>query len=310
MWSALERMRGTSFWENGEKGKGALARLRRLASVLPFLGVIMGSPDDMSFAGELIPPSGNFGIQWGGLPPTAQQISRFDLVILDGYRPPPRAGKTLTFGYFSVGEVRKGSPEETFARAHGLIIGENKDWHSYIVDPRRKVWQDYILARVFPAYRKRGFTGLFLDTIDSPLIMEGRNPARYAGMRLALIRLLREAHRRYPGTPIIVNRALRLLPAIAKSIQGELFEDFCREYYFRRMVYAFVPRAVVRRDNAFVRIARVINPSLTVMTLDYGSPRDTGPMLHCFSEARKRGYHPYFTPLHIRKLRTFNLHNP
>lgn len=310
MWSTSDRMRGGIVRKDGEENLGAGTRLLRLAGLCLSLGLIAGPPVDRSLAGELIPPSGNFGIQWGGTPPTARQISRFDLVILDGYRPPPRVEKTLTFGYFSVGEVRRGSPEEAFARAHGLIVGNNKDWHTYIVDPRRKVWQNYILDRVFPAYRKRGFSGLFLDTLDSPLNLEGQSPVRYPGMRLALLYLLREAHRRYPGTPIILNRALRLLPAVAQSIQGELFEDFCREYYFRRKAYAFVPQAVVKRDNAFVRIARVLNPNLTVMTLDYGSPRDTGPMAHCFFEARRRGYHPYFTPLHIRKLRTSNLPHP
>ena len=132
----------------------------------------------------------------------------------------------------------------------------------------------------------------------------------YAGMRKALVHMLREAHRRYPEIPMILNRALWILPVVASSVQGELFEDFCREYYFRKKAYAFVPAWVMKRDNAFVRVAKVINPSLTVLTVDYGRPEEIGPMRHCFSESRKRGYHPYFTTLHVSQLRTFNLRYP
>lgn len=295
--------------------RGGRRRLRPwVGTLIPaFFGLVAallpGLPPDVT-AGDLLPPGGNYGIQWGGTPPTARQISAFDLVILDGYRAPPRVAHTLTFGYFSVGEVRKGSPEEAFARRHGLILGTNRDWNTLIVDPRKKVWRDYILGRVFPAYRSRGFSGVFFDTVDSPLILEKRHPRRYPGMRRALVGLIFAAHRRYPGIPVILNRSLWILPTVAGAVSGELFEDFCREYSFRKKAYVFVTAAVMRRDNAFVRIARVVNPHLTVMTLDYGTPRDRAPMRHCFAEARQRGYHPYFTPLHIRKLRTFNLRDP
>lgn len=277
-----------------------------ILAIFSLLTMSLYSPS-LSVAGELIPPSGNFGIQLLGSPPSAQEVSRFDLVILNGHNPPPIVKKTLVFGYFSVGEVKRGTPEEAFAIAHGLIIGRNPDWKSAIVDPRKKVWQKHILNDVFPSFRKRGFSGIFLDTIDSPLILEKENPTKYAGMRRVLVRLIQEAHRRYPDFPIILNRALWILPTVANSVQGELFEDFCREYYFRKKSYDFVPTWVMKRDNAFVRIAKVINPNLTVLTVDYGKPTDIGPMLHCFSESRRRGYHPYFTTLHVNKLRTFNL---
>lgn len=257
---------------------------------------------------ELLPPGGNFGIQLLGPPPTPRDVSKFNLVILNGHRNPPVVENTLIFGYFSVGEVKIGTPEAVFAKNHGLIIGENHDWKSAIVDPRKAIWQNYILNFVFPSFRKRGFSGIFLDTIDSPLILEKQDPVRYRGMRRVLIDLIRKAHQRYPDTPIILNRALWILPAVAISVQGVLFEDFCREYYFRKKKYDFVPAWVMRRDNAFVRISKVINPELTVLTVDYGTPTDVGPMRHCFYEARKRGYHPYFTTLHVNKLRTFNLH--
>lgn len=260
------------------------------------------------FGQELLPPAGNFGIQLLGAPPSSKDVSQFGLVILNGHRDPPITKDTLIFGYFSVGEVKPGTPEEAFARKHKLIIGQNRDWKSLIVDPRKKIWQRYILEYVFPSFKKRGFSGIFLDTIDSPLILEKQDPVRYKGMRMVLVNLIKTAHQRYPETPIILNRALWILPTVARSIQGVLFEDFCREYYFRKKKYDFVPTWVVRRDNAFVRIAKVINPQLTVLTVDYGNPTDLAPMRHCFYESRKRGYHPYFTTLHVNQLRTFNLH--
>lgn len=258
---------------------------------------------------KLLPPEGNYGIQLKGTLPGPEQLSRFDLIIIDGHQNPPSLPKTLVFGYFSLGEVATSHRylAGKLAQRNHIIIARDKDWGSEVVDPRSPVWQRFFLKTVIPDYRRRGFSGIYLDTIDSPLIVENLHPQKFPGIREALIRMLTEAHLRYPNFPIIVNRSLWILPAVARSIQGVVFEDFCREYYFRKKKYDFVPEKVVRRDNAFVRIARVLNPDLTVMTLDYGTPNDIGSMRHCFSEARRRGYHPYFTTLHIRVLNTYNL---
>lgn len=271
--------------------------------------VLMVRPSGFSSDFKLLPPGGNYGIQLKGTLPGREILSRFNLIIIAGHQVPPRLSKTLVFGYFSMGEVAPGHRylSSIVAQRNHIVIARDKDWGSEIVDPRSPIWQRFFLDTVIPDYRRRGFSGIYLDTIDSPLIVEKMHPQRFPGIRDALIRMLTEAHRRYPDFPIIVNRALWLLPAVAKSIQGVVFEDFCREYYFRKKGYDFVPEKVIRRDNAFVRIARVLNANLTVMTLDYGTANDIGPMRHCFAEARRRGYHPYFTTLHIRTLNTFNL---
>ena len=278
-----------------------------LAGLLSVVLLLGGAIPSVAFSGEILKPDENYGIKLWTPMPSPKELSQFSLVILPYEENPPRLKHTLLFGYFSVGEVVGDGEEATFAKRRKLVVGTNPDWKTGIVDVRNPLWQKFILYKAIPEYQRKGFSGIFLDTIDSPIILEKDHPKKYKGMKKALIALLRKIHKRYPHYPVIVNRALEILPEIAPDVSGELYEDFCREYSFREKRYVYVKKWVRQRDNQFAVRALKINPHLVVMTLDYGSLSNLKAVRRCFKKSRSRGYHPYFSTHHTNNLNTLNL---
>jgi len=282
-------------------------RARLPAGLLAVLLFFWGSLPSFAFSGEILKPGENYGIKLWTPMPSAKELSQFSLVILPYEENPPRLKHTLLFGYFSVGEVVGDGEEATFANKRKLIVGTNPDWKTQIVDVRNPLWQKFILYKAIPEYQRKGFSGIFLDTIDSPIILEKHHPKKYKGMKKALIALVRKIHKRYPHYPVIVNRALEILPDIAPDVSGELYEDFCRQYSLREKRYVYVKKWVRQRDNQFVVRALKVNPRLVVMTLDSGSLSNLKAARTCFQKSRSRGYHPYFTSHHANTLSILNL---
>ncbi|MHB1564543.1 MAG: endo alpha-1,4 polygalactosaminidase [Leptospirillum sp.] len=277
------------------------------AGLLTVVLFFWGAIPSFAFSGEILKPGQNYGIKLWTPMPSPKELSQFSLVILPYEEKPPRLKHTLLFGYFSVGEVVGNGEEATFAKKRKLVVGTNPDWKTGIVDVRNPLWQKFILYKAIPEYRRKGFSGIFLDTIDSPIILEKQHPKKYKGMKKALITLLRKIHKRYPDYPVIVNRALEILPEIAPDVSGELYEDFCRQYSFREKRYVYVKKWVRQRDNQFAVRALKINPHLVVLTLDYGSLSNLKAVRTCFKKSRSRGYHPYFSTHHTNNLNTLNL---
>ena len=70
------------------------------------------------------------------------------------------------FAYLSLGEISRSRSW------HGEIdprwvLGSNKGWDSDILDQESEGWRRYVLERKATPFRRRGFAGLFLDTLDS-----------------------------------------------------------------------------------------------------------------------------------------------
>ncbi len=290
---------------SGRRGRFVRGMLfSELLAVVLFWGWIVPA---FAFSGEILKPGENYGIKLWTPMPSPKELSQFSLVILPYEENPPRLKHTLLFGYFSVGEVVGDGEEATFAKRRKLVVATNPDWKTGIVDVRNPLWQKFLLYKAIPEYQRKGFSGIFLDTIDSPIILEKHHPKRYKGMKTALIALIRKIHKRYPHYPVIVNRALEILPEIAPDVSGELYEDFCRQYSFREKRYVYVKKWVRQRDNQFAVRALKINPHLVVMTLDYGSLSNLKAVRTCFKKSRSRGYHPYFSTRHTNNLNTLNL---
>jgi len=294
-------------WMKDFENQGRFSRTRLLAGWFAFVLCFSAAIPSFAFSGEILKPGQNYAIKLWTPMPSPKELSQSSLVILPYEENPPRLKHTLLFGYFSVGEVVGNGEEATFAKKRNLVVGTNPDWKTGIVDVRNPLWQKFILYKAIPEYQKKGFSGIFLDTIDSPIILEKQHPKKYKGMKKALIALLRKIHKRYPHYPVIVNRALGILPQIAPDVSGELYEDFCRQYSFREKRYVYVKKWVRQRDNQFAVRALKINPHLVVMTLDYGSLSNLKAARTCFKKSRIRGYHPYFSTHHTNNLNTLNL---
>ena len=271
------------------QGPGRLAGFLLLALLLASCRM---PPSPSSSA--ISPSPGPSFVVYYGERPRPEALARFDWAIVPDDAPIPPKGKTLYFAYLSVGEIDTGSP---IARAlaalpggvESVSLGKNAFWHSTVADPRKEALRQVLLARVVRDVT-RGFGGLFLDTLDSPLAYREAHPHRGRGIRRALVSLVALIHASYPGLRIVANRGFGILPEIAPDLAGLLYEDFCSRYDETTRRYVTVPDAERERLLSEIRRARRRNPSLVLLALDYDDPAHPLFRSRCRSLARSLGF--------------------
>ena len=74
-----------------------------------------------------------------------------------------KTGGVETFAYLSIGELHGEQITNEFQQ---YIVSHNQDWNSAIMDMSAAFWSEYLQTKA-SEYRAKGFTGLFLDTLDS-----------------------------------------------------------------------------------------------------------------------------------------------
>ena len=221
----------------------------------------------------------------------------FDLLVLDSEHHPKlaplKAAQIPLLGYISVGEVR--DPETKRFLSSSSILGKNPHWDSYIVDVRDPKWADYIVNKAVPAALARGFDGVMLDTMDSPLHLESTNPRTYQGMSESLIHIVQRIRKKHPNIKIMVNRAFEILPEIAPQIDMLLAESTLSHYDFESNEASEQPDAVYMQYVEKIHHARRLIPNLSVYTLDYWDMNDSTGVSHIYETQRKHGFVPYVT---------------
>lgn len=239
------------------------------------------------------------------LPVTA--FEPYDLLILDSaYHPPLRPlvdrGKTL-LGYISLGEVETHRPWFAEVEAEGILGQENPNWPgSYFVDVRDPRWVERVVAEIVPDILRKGFHGLFLDTLDNPVYLEEQDPARWAGMTEAAAVLVRALRHHYPTIPIMMNRAYALLPHVGGQIDMVMGESVAADYDFEAKTYGRVPADERDYQVELLQEAQKRFPHLRVMTLDYWSPDDPDGIAALYALQRANGFNPSVSVVELDRL--------
>lgn len=235
------------------------------------------------------------------------EFDPFDLLVLDSdYHPPLRAlsdrGKTL-FGYVSIGEVGRGRSYYDAVREQGLTLGENPNWEgSLFVDVRSGAWTKRVIEEIIPRLLRKGFDGVFLDTVDNAAYLEDRFPERYAGMTGAMSRLILTIREHYPSVPIIMNRGLDVLPRVEHAVEYVLAESLYTDFDFDRQTYSRVDPDMYRRQVAALKAAEERQEDLTILSLDYWDPDDAATIDEIYRVERRSGFHPYVATLALDRI--------
>ncbi len=271
--------------------------------LLSFIFFIAGMLSDPGIA--ISKPAEKFAVYYSDAAPAAQ-FKPFDVIVLDENYPSIAAlseqGKTL-LGYISMGEVTEQSPYFSSLRNKGLLIRENPNWKgSHYVDIRSAYWQGAVIEDLVPKILSKGFNGIFIDTLDSPLDAERENPKTYSGMSDAAVKLLKAIRMHYPSMKIMVNRAYPILPRIAPIIDMELGESVFTDYDFTKKTYAKVDPDLYRQQIKWLQDAKKINPSLSVYTLDYADPLDSAFIREIYNVQRANGFTPYVATINLEEI--------
>jgi polysaccharide biosynthesis protein PelA len=232
-------------------------------------------------------------------------LSGYDLLVFDPGAHPPleplRNAKRQLLAYISVGEVA--SSREYFTETAPYRLTENPDWPgSYGLDVRDRRWQSIVPERIAPAALSTGFTGFFLDTADTAIELERREPDRYAGMKAATIDLIRRLRKTFPRAPIMLNRGYELLPEAGSLLTYVLGESVYHTWDFAAKRYVPVAPAAYAEQVRTLRAAAEQFPGLQVLTLDYCDPRDTRKVQQIYRVQRANGFVPYVSAIELNRI--------
>ncbi len=223
-------------------------------------------------------------------------LSRFDLAVVEpdtGFEPIQAQGsKTRWVAYVSVGEVNTSRPYYD-ALPQSWIVGHNVDWQSEIIDQTAVGWPEFFVDYVIAPLWQRGYTGFFLDTLDSYQLVVTGDIQRLDSQN-GLIEVIKAIHNRYPDAALILNRGFELLPAIHQIVDAVAFESLFKGWSESLGEYTDV--SVEARLWLFEQARKVKQLyCLPVIAIDYCPPANTRCARETVERIRGLGMVPYVT---------------
>lgn len=150
-------------------------------------------------------------------------VQAYDQIVVQPahVKPSSLAGHSDAIAYVSLGEV---AGEDRRGVQQSWILGTNPNWDSAILDIRNKDFQKHLLeSRILPLARE-GYAGVFLDTLDSPLIYLKSDSERKE-YREAIVAIISAIRTRAPNFSVIVNRGFEVLDDIASQVDAVAAES-------------------------------------------------------------------------------------
>jgi polysaccharide biosynthesis protein PelA len=224
-------------------------------------------------------------------------LGGYDIVVLDqGYQGSIRqvvAAGAQVCCYLSLGEIRTADPFVNDLD-DAALLSENPDWPgTHRVDVRSLSWRSLILDRRIPSLAAQGFTGLMLDTLDTPPHLERLDPSQYGGMRQAAVNLVESIRGRWPEMMLIMNRGYALLPDVVHQIDALLAESFMTRPDRQTGGFAWVEPGQIDVHRGLLKPAMQREPPLPILSLDYWDPDDPTTIAEIYRRERDLGHHPY-----------------
>jgi len=228
----------------------------------------------------------------------AKAFAQYDLVIFDRRHHPKFQkikGKTKVFAYVSIGEVYHDVPEKKKLEKENSILFHNDRWNSHAVDVTSPLWRSMVLGYVDDAAQK-GFDGVMLDTIDSPLYWaQTQAPERLHAMREGAVMLIQSIHAAHPTMKIMLNRGFELLPLLGAEIDYILAESILT--HKDESSGQFGINSPHTYDQVAAQLHRFVakSPQVQVLTLDYWNMDDVNGLETIYARHRAEGFVPYVT---------------
>lgn len=242
-----------------------------------------------------------------GVDAPPELLQGYQLVVLDpgftGDLAAVKAKGAKVLAYLSLGEINEQRQEFAQARSMQLLLEANPNWPgAWAVDIRDPRWRAVIVQTVAPALLARGFDGLFLDTIDSSLWLETREPARFSGMKDAAVALISALHAASPASILVLNGGLEIAGPLRGIVDRIAIESTLSTWDFARKEPRW--RSGDERAQALRRIAaaRAANPKLEVYALDYWDPDDRASIATIYRSQRQAGLVPYVATIALDRV--------
>ena len=238
---------------------------------------------------------------------TAGDFEPFDLIVFDSESFPAfdtlhHKGK-MVLGYISLGEAEEYRSYYKKLQERGLLIEKNAVWKDHtIIDVRNPAWTKLVVEELIPDLLHKGFQGIMVDTLDSPLYLEQRDPKQFEGMKQGVARMIKAIRINYPHLKIMINRGFDVLPDIAGDIDMVLAESTYSTYDFEKKEHKLVPESERSWFLETMKKLQDANPKLKTYTLDYWDHADSASVKRIYEEQRANGFVPYVSRVELQSV--------
>lgn len=236
-----------------------------------------------------------------------------DAVIVETKNQTPESIDTLkkngalTIGYISAGEdgeLRKGDGKGPggydsayYDRNHDDKPDKNETWHSYFTNAGSEAWINYFLSEARKLREEYGVDGFFLDTVETfTLYTENRKP---------MVALIERLRKEYPDAIIVINRGWNLLPELAGTVDGMMYESFTSSYDFSTKSYVRMrPSALDEGREIYEKFIKPAQEKsgLVVLALDYAGGPDDAVIQDSFDRAVSFGMIPEVSNIYLDQI--------
>lgn len=275
----------------GSRFSQALISIGRLSSVLITMLLPLGAA-----AGPLNPAPASVAFWYAEKPPLGE-LSQFDWVVFEPEHLTPADVSFVVqqgskpFAYISIGEL----DDHQAQSSPGLLSytadqARNISWNSHVMDLTSAGWRDHIFSRV-AEFEKRGYAGLFLDTLDSfSLLAEARRPAQ----RDALLSLLQALHKRHPQMKLFFNRGFEILPEMDNALVAAVaVESIHAGWDARTRRYRPVPQA--DREWLSGQLQPLRERNIPLVAIEYLPPERRNEARQLAQQLLAEGFTPFIT---------------
>ncbi len=228
-----------------------------------------------------------------------------DMAILDSDFHPPLSSvrdRMILLAYVSAGEAESYRSYWDEIKDAPWIVGENPNWEgNHYVDVRRSKWHDVLLDRVLPRIVKKGFDGVFLDTLDTASHLESMDNGTYEGAEDAMVTLVRKMRNRFPELLLVSNNGFSILDRLAPHLDGMVSEDIHWRVDFKNEGYRKVPPPVRRKKVQLLTELRAKH-DLPVFVIDYPPPKNTEAIRAAVEHSVELGFKPYIARKKLNRI--------
>jgi uncharacterized protein (TIGR01370 family) len=240
------------------------------------------------------PPS--IALHYGDHPPLVA-LRAFDRVVLepdhvsDQEVADLRDAGVSVLAYLSVGEAHQSRPY--FARLPARwSLGRRTVWGGLVMDPAADGWRD-LLSEEALTLQRRGFSGLFLDTVDS-YESSITGTAERGRRATAILGWLRALKAQWRDGKLILNRGFALFPEAAALVDGVLVESLFASYDAEHDRYQDVSES--DRRWLLEHLEPVRSSGLPVTVVDYLPASDRPRAREVARRIAALGFVPWVAP--------------
>lgn len=193
-------------------------------------------------------------------------------------------GGVNAYAYLSIGEQHQENVSESFAK---YIISHNEDWNSAIMDMTADFWQNYLIEKV-AEYKKIGFKGVFLDTLDSYKIANS-DPSFQKEQQKGLIETLNALNKTLPH--LLLNRGFEIVTQLNFKPDAVVAESLFKGYHVAKNSYATMDED--GQQWLINRLNEVKDAGVEAIVIDYVDGNDKEQQRYLAKKILQHGFTPY-----------------